>query len=143
MNAYLPGLAKLAPEVVIVREEVHNVEDGIGGRRERGDEDEEDEGGVGGRGSQEPLLPPAPTSPSDEDPLNAGKDLYEITLSSAISRISSLGIALGYFAGIVLLVLALIPVTKLGGTTWSLRLAIGLSGIWCVFSCPYFSFDEV
>lgn len=125
MNAYLPGLARLAPEVVVVQEEVHEV--GVGDRV--GDEGERDEGfhEENGRGSQEPLLPPAS---SDEDPLSAGKDLYDLTLSNAISRISSLGIALGYFAGIVLLVLALIPVTKLKGTTWSLRLAIGLSGIW-------------
>lgn len=132
MNAYLPGLARLAPEVVVVQEEVHEVEieAGVGDRVGDEREGERDEGfhEENGRGSQEPLLPPA--SSSDEDPLSAGKDLYDLTLSNAISRISSLGIALGYFAGIVLLVLALIPVTKLKGTTWSLRLAIGLSGIW-------------
>lgn len=124
MNAYLPGLAKLAPEVVVIQEEVRDVEDGIviGSAPDHQDDEE-------GRDSQEPLLP---SRPSDEDPNSVGKNLYDLTLSNAISRISSLGIALGYFAGIVLLILALIPVTKLGGTTWSLRLAIGFSGIWCV-----------
>ena len=124
MNAYLPGLAKLAPEVVAVQEEVRDAEDGIviGSAPERNNHQDEE-------GSQEPLLHPLP---SVEDPVSKGKDLYDLTLSNAISRISSLGIALGYFAGIILLILALIPVTKLGGTTWSLRLAIGFSGIWCV-----------
>jgi UMF1 family MFS transporter len=54
-----------------------------------------------------------------------------------MSRISSLGIAMGYGAGICLLIVALIPVTKLHGSTFSLRLAIGLSGIWwAVFTIP-------
>ncbi|KAK0486577.1 autophagy-related protein 22-like protein [Armillaria novae-zelandiae] len=62
---------------------------------------------------------------------------YDNELSRATSRISSLGIALGYGAGICLLLVALIPVTKLKGSTFSLRLAIGLSGIWwAVFSIP-------
>ena len=82
---------------------------------------------------------PAPR-PSDEDPNGVGENLYDLTLSNAVSRISSLGIALGYFAGTILLVMALIPVTKLGGTTWSLRLAIGFIGIWCVCVFLYLSF---
>ena len=48
-----------------------------------------------------------------------------------------MGIALGYGAGICLLIVALIPVTKLNGSTFALRLAIGLSGIWwALFSIP-------
>jgi UMF1 family MFS transporter len=44
---------------------------------------------------------------------------------------------MGYGAGICLLIVALIPVTKLHGSTFSLRLAIGLSGIWwAVFTIP-------
>lgn len=62
---------------------------------------------------------------------------YNSTLSTATSRISALGIAIGYGAGIILLILSLIPVTKLGGSTFSLRLAIGSSGIWwALFSIP-------
>ena len=53
MNAYLPGLAKLAPEVVVIQEEVHDVEDGIV-IRSAPDHQDEDEG----RDSQEHLLPP-------------------------------------------------------------------------------------
>jgi len=62
---------------------------------------------------------------------------YQTELSRTTSRISSLGIAFGYGAGIVLLIVALIPVTKLHGSTFALRLAIGLSGIWwAVFTIP-------
>ncbi|KAJ8519186.1 hypothetical protein ONZ45_g3849 [Pleurotus djamor] len=58
---------------------------------------------------------------------------YDEELSLATSRISSLGIALGYAAGIALLIISLFPVTVLHGSTFSLRLAIGLSGIWWAF----------
>ena len=65
------------------------------------------------------------------------KHKYNTELSNATSRISSLGIALGYSSGIVLLALTLIPVTLLHGSTFSLRLAIGLSGAWwAIFSIP-------
>ncbi len=49
------------------------------------------------------------------------------------SRLSSLGIAFGYIAGITLLLLTLIPVTLLKGSTYSLRIAIGASGVWWAF----------
>lgn len=50
--------------------------------------------------------------------------VYNEALSRATSRISSKGIAIGYAAGIGLLLLLLIPVTLLKGSTFSLRLAI-------------------
>lgn len=58
---------------------------------------------------------------------------YNKALSKATSRISSQGIALGYAAGIALLILALVPVTLMKGSTLALRLAIGASGIWWAF----------
>ncbi|KAG8994002.1 Autophagy protein 22 [Tulasnella sp. 427] len=62
---------------------------------------------------------------------------YQTLLSRTTSRISSQGIAIGYAAGITLLLLALVPVTLLKGSTFSLRLAIGMSGIWwAVFTIP-------
>jgi UMF1 family MFS transporter len=65
------------------------------------------------------------------------RSAYDTALSRATARISSLGIAIGYSAGICLLIVALIPVTALHGSTFSLRLAIGLSGIWwAVFTLP-------
>ena len=54
---------------------------------------------------------------------------YIAALSCATSRISSQGIALGYVAGILPLLLALVPVSQMHGSTFSLRLAIGLSGL--------------
>ncbi|KAF4583977.1 Autophagy protein 22 [Pleurotus pulmonarius] len=77
----------------------------------------------------------APLLPSDNQPSRSRT--YDEELSRATSRISSFGIALGYAAGITLLVIALFPVTKLRGSTFSLRLSIGLSGIWwALFSIP-------
>jgi UMF1 family MFS transporter len=68
------------------------------------------------------------------------KDLesrYQTELARETSRISSLGIALGYGSGILLLALTLLPVNQLHGSTFALRLAIGLSGIWWfIFSIP-------
>lgn len=48
----------------------------------------------------------------------------------ATSSISSKGIAAGYAAGIILLVIMLIPVTGMQGSLFSLRLAITASGVW-------------
>ncbi len=62
---------------------------------------------------------------------------YNSALSLATSRISSRGIATGYAAGIVLLLILLIPVNQLNGSTLSLRLAIAVTGLWWgVFTFP-------
>lgn len=58
------------------------------------------------------------------------EEAYKTAVSRSTSQISSLGIALGYVAGIVLLIFAIIPVSLLRSSTYSLRLAIGMSGIW-------------
>lgn len=69
--------------------------------------------------------------------LQSALESYNEALSKATSRISSTGIAWGYAAGIALLCVALIPVTVLNGSTFSLRLAVSLSGIWwLLFSIP-------
>jgi UMF1 family MFS transporter len=58
-------------------------------------------------------------------------------LSRATARISSQGIALGYTAGILLLLAVLYPVQLAGGSTKALRFAIGGSGVWwALFSIP-------
>jgi MFS transporter, UMF1 family len=58
-------------------------------------------------------------------------------LSRATARISSLGIALGYSAGILLLLVTVLPVQRAGGSTDALRFAIGGSGVWwALFSIP-------
>ncbi|KAF8883023.1 vacuole effluxer Atg22 like-domain-containing protein [Infundibulicybe gibba] len=113
MNAYLPSLARSSPEVERIRTQIQDA------AHPEADADP----------SEDPHAPliHSPTSPTAQHPLQKE---YDAELSRATSRISSLGIALGYGAGILLLIVALIPVTKLGGSTFALRLAIGLSGIW-------------
>ncbi|KIJ62467.1 hypothetical protein HYDPIDRAFT_64175, partial [Hydnomerulius pinastri MD-312] len=133
MNAYLPSLASDSPEVLQARIELDDVP----------------------RSSDEPITPsldldteqalisaresasaPLLGIPAMSSQTTAQK-AYNAALSRATSRISSQGIASGYGAGIILLLLALIPVTKLHGSTFSLRLAIGLSGAWWLaFSIP-------
>lgn len=74
----------------------------------------------------------APTSP-----LKLALESYTKAVSRAAASISAKGIAIGYAAGIILLAVAIIPVTMLGGTTFSLRLAISLSGTWwAIFTIP-------
>lgn len=126
MNAYLPTLAKDSPSVTQILAEI----DANNSLRppEGSQDDQEPE-------ESSPLIHDSAT-PLSEEAL-ALKKRYDTELSNATSRISALGIALGYGAGIILLVVALIPVTKLHGSTFSLRLAIGLSGIWwALFSIP-------
>jgi UMF1 family MFS transporter len=120
MNAYLPSLAQISPEVVILMEELENVSNSTTVHSPNEE--------ATNNTSEEPLL----RSSSPNEIIQVLRKKYDVALSNAISRISSLGIALGYSAGIILLILALIPVTNLRGSTFSLRLAIGLSGIWCV-----------
>jgi UMF1 family MFS transporter len=60
-------------------------------------------------------------------------------LSRETARISSLGIALGYAAGIMLLLADMLPVQRAGGSTDALRFAVGVSGAWwALFSIPAF-----
>ncbi|KAJ7495983.1 autophagy-related protein 22-like protein [Mycena galericulata] len=121
MNSYLPSLAKDSPEVVEIHNEIQEALDVTDDGLERA--------------SENPEAPLIPRTPSQES--SAIRARYDTALSRATARISSLGIATGYGAGICLLIVALIPVTKLHGSTFSLRLAIGLSGIWwAVFTIP-------
>ncbi|KAG5643458.1 hypothetical protein DXG03_000890 [Asterophora parasitica] len=126
MNAYLPSLAKESPEVHRIHTEIEN-SNGLSTTQRDSDEDPS-------RPSiDQPLIPRA--LPTGE--LRGLKAKHDAELSRVMSRISSLGIALGYGAGIFLLIVALVPVTLLHGSTFALRLAIGLSGIWwAVFSIP-------
>jgi len=129
MNAYLPTLAKESPEVVRIFHELQQAQVSNLGLV---DGTHHDLDGSLPDNVQESLLPRLETNET-----TLLKTKYASELSTATSRISSLGIALGYVAGILLLLVALIPVTKLHGSTFSLRLAIGLSGIWwAVFSIP-------
>ncbi|THH13716.1 hypothetical protein EW146_g6539 [Bondarzewia mesenterica] len=126
MNAYLPTLARESEAVVNALAELEQVSSAstIVPRDTISTAESADE----------PLLRHAESDSEDTAVL---RKKYHTELSNATSRISSLGIALGYSSGIVLLALTIIPVTILHGSTFSLRLAIGLSGIWwAVFSVP-------
>lgn len=85
----------------------------------------------------EPLSAPVSSaiSPADlaKSPAAAGSvthEQYSTLLSLTTSRLSSTGTALGFLSGVSVLTLLTVPVTLLGGSTLSLKLAIGLSGIW-------------
>lgn len=129
MNAYLPSLAKDSPEVVRAYSEVTS-------SFENRDENSALTASIDLEleRSLEEVSDPLLGHPIHPD---TAQLTYTAALSRATSRISSLGIASGYGAGIILLLVALIPVTRMQGSTFSLRLAIGLSGIWwALFSIP-------
>ncbi|KAG8908283.1 Autophagy protein 22 [Tulasnella sp. 403] len=112
LNAYLPALARSSPDVLAAKSEVERI------REESG--------------HQTPIVPDEVKAEH-----SAAIEHYNTMLSRTTSRISSQGIATGYAAGIALLLVALIPVTLLHGSTFSLRIAIGMSGIWWgVFTIP-------
>ncbi|KAJ3730644.1 autophagy-related protein 22-like protein [Lentinula raphanica] len=126
MNAYLPSLAKESPEVVKAYASFRNAEGSVS---VLGTETDDNNG-------HEAIDQPLIHRPTTQAVQNL-KSQYEDELSRTTSRISSFGIALGYGAGIFLLFVALIPVTIMKGATFSLRLAIFLSGIWwAVFTIP-------
>ncbi|KAG2002517.1 autophagy-type protein 22 [Coprinopsis cinerea AmutBmut pab1-1] len=120
MNSFLPGLGREEPKVVALREELERTRSSIPTLNHHSTPSDECED------PSSPLLSPTEASSS----ITALEKEYDTLLSSTTSHISSLGIAYGYFAGIVLLGVALIPVKMMGGSTWSLRVAIGLSGAW-------------
>lgn len=143
MNAYLPSLAKESPEVLQMQQEILGESEPAAIPDSQPQTQDVEEGHIHRRSISDPESPEAPliprtTTTSAHASLSpSSKQKYDATLSRATSRISSLGIAMGYGAGIFLLIVALIPVSKLGGSTFSLRLAIGLSGIWwAAFSIP-------
>lgn len=120
LNSYLPSLARNSEEVSKAAAAVADARQSTGLSEET--EDAEDAG-----------LLSSETHPALVD----ARAEYSKALTTATSRISSRGIATGYLAGIILLILALIPVNKLKGSTLSLRLAIGMSGVWWgIFSLP-------
>ncbi|KAH9475205.1 Autophagy-related protein 22 [Psilocybe cubensis] len=139
MNAYIPSLAREAPEVVRVREEVRReaaraAAEGAGGAEDDGEDADPDLSLSVDSNPRAPLLSPSPSSPSTPSSTTPLQKHYTSLLSRTTSRISSHGIAIGYAAGIALLLVALVPVTLMsgsaGGKTLALRVAVGMSGIW-------------
>ena len=134
MNAYLPGLAREAPEVVKILEESGDEQQGVQGEGEVGGE--ERDGNPDDVDHPSSPLISRPHSSAHSVPADV-RARYDAALSRTTSRISSFGIALGYGAGIFLLLVALVPVTMMHGSTFALRVAIGLSGVWWgLFSVP-------
>ncbi|KZT65525.1 MFS general substrate transporter [Daedalea quercina L-15889] len=137
LNAYIPSLARSTREAVAAQAEVVRLRE-LHARR-IGVETEVDHEGASnalGDDATDPLLTTSTSDTVHPDVL-AAKLAHDTALSTATARISSHGIALGYGAGIFMLLLALIPVTRLGGSTFALRLAVGLSGVWwALFSIP-------
>jgi len=130
MNSYLPSLAKESPEV---REAYRAL---VASSQEQHSESHHHSSLESERESLQAPLIPRYDEIASSVPLSS-RARYDDTLSQVTSRISSLGIAMGYAAGIFLLIIVLIPVEKLHGSTFALRLAIGLSGIWwSIFSLP-------
>ncbi|KAI0919510.1 hypothetical protein AcW1_003257 [Taiwanofungus camphoratus] len=139
LNAYLPALARGAREVVVARSTLWHLTDLHMGSDNTvihpGDGAEDMNRDT--QSAEEPLLPRFSPGDASNAELSATKTVYDTALSAATARISGQGIALGYAAGITMLLLALIPVSTLGGSTFALRLAIGLSGVWwALFSLP-------
>ena len=133
MNAYIPSLAQESPAVVQILDKLQMLQGEPSTTVLGEDQDTSIDN------ASAPLLSSDGSAAQGNE--GAVRKLleteYETELSRATSRISSFGIALGYGAGICLLIVALIPVTKLQGSTFSLRLAIGLSGIWwALFTIP-------
>ncbi|KAH8105196.1 MFS general substrate transporter [Cristinia sonorae] len=134
LNAYLPMLAQETEEVIRCKQELQEYNQRQPLRT--GSTGEDNAVATDIDDVEHPLLTQDQRLGPNEQ-LASLSATYDATLSRTTSRISSLGIALGYLSGISLLLLALVPVTKLGGSTFSLRMAIGMSGIWwAVFTIP-------
>jgi len=135
LNAYIPFLARSTREVVTAQAELVRLRE-LHARRAGTDTEVEPTTAEENHDVAEPLLHNTTADTVHPDVL-AAKLAHDAALSAATARISSHGIALGYGAGIFMLLLALIPVTRLGGSTFALRLAVGLSGVWwALFSLP-------
>lgn len=133
LNAYIPMLAKTSEQVIEARSALTALAD----HPQPSEPLEEASADDSREGSEEPLFAHAAANGMSSDDRRAAKDAYEAVLSVITARISSQGIALGYTAGIAMLLLTFIPVRIMGGSTMSLRLAIGLSGVWwLLFSVP-------
>ncbi|EJD38369.1 hypothetical protein AURDEDRAFT_72243 [Auricularia subglabra TFB-10046 SS5] len=135
MNAYLPDLAKGSPKVRAAWDEVQIANESNVAPQPVYEAD------LSTDDVTSPLIAePSYSSIVDGSTFPAHRAAlahYNRLLSLTTSRISSQGIALGYSAGIVLLLLTLVPVTLMRGSTWSLRVAIGASGIWwALFTLP-------
>lgn len=110
LNSYLPELSRNNKDVLSKRDEMDSAREALRSVRRH-------EGLAG-----EELL-------SKSQNYARAQEAYLGEKSRVTAHISSRGVALGYGAGIAALVLLLVPVTLLGGSTFSLQLAISCSGL--------------
>lgn len=134
-NAFLPGLAREDVDVVAARPEgcdQPSSPDGVVGDEGRSLLSRVESG------AQAVSTADLVDQHSSYDTLDRSTESrHAALLSLTTSRISSTGTALGFFSGVAVLALLTIPVGLGGGSTASLRLAIGLSGMWwAVFTVP-------
>ncbi|BEJ15765.1 hypothetical protein CspHIS471_0503700 [Cutaneotrichosporon sp. HIS471] len=128
-NAFLPGLAKADPAVVAMRLASEESSDGV----ERGGLDEADAASVAGS----VILRASEENGEDEALLTPPSAKYSEVLSRTMARISSTGVAIGFFSGVAMLAPLSVPVVLGGGSTRSLMVAVGLSAAWWgVFTIP-------
>lgn len=136
LNSYLPQLARADSGVKAAYSRLQSIRDGEQDLHEQGDEDD----AVSNLDAEAQTLlsqPQTAESPTRIDDSDSAPESYTKLVSRATSRISSKGIAIGYSAGIALLLLLLVPVTLLKGSTFALRLSISLTGVWwLVFTIP-------
>ncbi|KAI0755614.1 autophagy-type protein 22 [Fomes fomentarius] len=133
LNAYITTLAHSTQEVVDARADLIRVQRASNAVHPTDDYADSE----GANDANAPLLGHTNRQGGGDGAVREAKEKHDKLLSAATSRISSQGIALGYAAGIVMLLLALIPVRAMKGSTDALRLAIGLSGLWwALFSLP-------
>lgn len=165
-NAFLPGLAREDPAVVAARVASPSpsraslsdpVDDPGNGNGEAGTDADTDVGSAARDASIDrvgldvhSLLAPSPapdldaeesrallSSPTPTPSTTSSKAAYAHLLSRTMSRLSSTGVAIGFFSGVAMLALLSIPVVAGGGSTRSLMLAVGLSAAWWgVFTVP-------
>lgn len=143
-NAFLPGLAREDPQVVNAREAAEAEVGELGVQVDEG----ELEGDIIGESARPPPHDlPLPALDSDEEearallsstpPAGSATAKYRQLLSRTMSRLSSTGVAIGFFSGVAMLALLAIPVGMGGGSSRSLMLAVGLSAAWWgVFTIP-------
>lgn len=139
-NAFLPGLAREDPDVLAAKAEVDAEEVQVEGS---GDGDEE---GRDGEAQDEDDREQAPRISVEETRALLGTDApnmhgarlrYAALLSRTMSRLSATGTAIGFFSGVAMLALLVVPVSLGKGSTSSLELTVGLSGLWwAVFTIP-------
>ncbi|KAF8329799.1 autophagy-related protein 22-like protein [Cantharellus anzutake] len=134
LNSYLPYLARSDPDLQALQSQRYSQAANLGSAAEQvnRDYDGDEEVSQDNREMRQELEP-LTGALSIHTPTGLRHDKeYNAALSLTISRISSRGIATGYAAGIVLLLILLIPINQLNGSTFSLdwrlpSLAFGMS----------------